>query len=169
MTMTLTIRSLRHEYRDPRRARGIAAVEFVISVPLLIFAALIAAELGRAFIQYDTLSYAVRSGARYVSERALVAGVINLPDDVKAEARRLVVYGNVAGSGVALLPGLSADVVPPKDHISVSADAATKYIKVSATYPYQPIFLRLPGVGAGGGLIPTDYKLRVSVTMRAIS
>jgi Flp pilus assembly protein TadG len=168
MTMTLTTLRLRHDYRDPRRARGIAAVEFVVSVPLLIFAALIAAEVGRAFIQYDTLSYSVRSGARYVSERALVAGVIDLPDSVKAEARRLVVYGNIAGDGTARLPDLSA-AEPPAGHISVSADAATKYIKVSATYPYQPIFLRLPGVGVGGGLFPTLYQLQVSVTMRAIS
>lgn len=166
--MTLTTRGLRQEYRDPRRARGIAAVEFVIAVPLLIFATLIAAEVGRAFIQYGTLSYAVRSGARYVSERALVAGVINLPDDVKNEARRLVVYGNIAGDGTARLPDLSA-AEPPEGHVSVSADAATKYIKVSATYPYQPIFLRLPGVGVGRDLIPTEYQLRVSVTMRAIS
>ena len=169
--MTLTTRRLRHDYRDPRRARGIAAVEFVVSVPLLIFAALIAAEVGRAFIQYDTLSYAVRSGARYVSERALVAGVINLPDPVKAEARKLVVYGNIAGDagdGTPCLPDLSA-AEPPEGHISVSADAATQYIKVSATYPYQPIFLSLPGVGVGGGLFPTLYQLRVSVTMRAIS
>ena len=166
--MTPTTRRLRHDYRDPRRARGIAAVEFVIAVPLLIFAMLIAAELGRAFIQYDTLSYAVRSGARYVSERALVAGVINLPEPVKAEARKLIVYGTIAGGETACLPGLSADK-PPIGHISVSSDPATRYIEVSASYPYQPIFLRLPALGAGGGLIPTAYQLRVSVTMRAIS
>jgi len=174
--MTLTTRRLRHDYRDPRRARGIAAVEFVISVPFLILATLVAAELGRAFIQYDTLSYAVRSGARYVSERATVAGVLNVSDKVKGEARKLAVYGNVAGDGTACLPGLSAEEPPeepseerPVGHIDVSSDAEAKNIKVTATYLYDPIFLRLPGVGAGGGLIPTDYKFRVSVTMRAIS
>ena len=54
-----------------RSCKGVAAVEFVIAVPVLLLVMLAVAELGRAFLQYDTLSYSIRSSARYVSEHAL--------------------------------------------------------------------------------------------------
>ena len=54
-----------------RRSRGMAAVEFVITVPLLLLVMLVVVELGRAFVQYDTLSYSVRNSARFVTENAI--------------------------------------------------------------------------------------------------
>ena len=44
------------EVGGPRRARGLAAVEFVVLAPFMLFLMLAGAELGRAFVHYQTLS-----------------------------------------------------------------------------------------------------------------
>lgn len=153
----------RSGYGGPRRARGVAAVEFVIAVPLLLFLMLFAAEAGRAYVQYDKLSYAVRNGARFVSEHAIdgTTGVVDV-SDIVGPAQRLVVYGMVGGSTNPALPELKTtdiDVV----------DAGDDNIAVSATYAYRPMFTRvLPGpLGDGTGGLHLD--MHVTVTMRAIS
>ena len=150
---------------DRHRSRGLAAVEFVITAPLLIFVMLVGAELGRAFVQYDTLSYSIRNSARFVTEHAIngTTGVVSLSDAVKAQARNLAVYGNVAGSGQAILPNFQVG------HVTV-ADAGNDNIRVTAAYPYQPMLgAALSTFGIGGGSIPLAFTQRIVVTMRAIS
>lgn len=156
------MQALRREFRGPRRSAGVAAVEFVIAVPILIFVLLAIAELGRAFIQYDTLSYSIRNSARYVSENAIVGttGVIDVSGAAQA-ARNLAVYGTPGGGGQPVLPGFGAG------HVSVS-NAGGGNIEVTATYPYQPLIgSALPMFR--GGAEPTTFNMRISVIMRAIS
>lgn len=148
-----------------RRSRGVAAVEFVITAPLLILVMLATAEFGRAFVQYDTLSYSVRNSARYVTENAFTGttGVVNLSSTVTTEARNLVVYGNAAGAGAPLLPSLQTSQV-------TVANAGNDNIRVTAIYPYQPIIgAVLPTFGLSGGSVPLTFNMRIAVTMRAIS
>lgn len=90
----------------PRRAatraeRGVAAVEFAIMLSLLVTILLGASEFGRAMYQYDTLVKNTRSAARYLSQFA--------PGDTVAQgqAANLAVYGQTAGGGQALVPGLT--------------------------------------------------------------
>ncbi len=161
--MSRFIQPWRREFRDRRRSAGIAAVEFVIAAPILIVVLLAVAELGRAFIQYERLSYAVRDSARFVSENAIegTTGVVYLSDAVIGQAKNLVLYGTVTAGSTPLLPGLSAS------HVTV-LDAGGNNIEVIATYPYQPMI---------GGALPlfgrdslgTRFPLQISVTMRAIS
>jgi Flp pilus assembly protein TadG len=161
--MSRSITSQRHEPRGPQRSRGTAAVEFVIAMPVLIVLMLAAAELGRVFVQYDTLSYSIRDSARFVTENAIdgTTGVVNITGDVVTQARNLAVYGNTAGAGSPALPGFSTG------QVSV-VDAGNGNIEVSAAYPYQPMIGNaLPRLG--GGSTSTLFMLRVSVTMRAIS
>ena len=55
----------------PRRGcRGLAMVEFVIVAPLLMLLMLTVGEFGRVFFQYNTLTKAVREGARYAAGQA---------------------------------------------------------------------------------------------------
>jgi len=150
-------------YGGPRRSCGVAAVEFVIAVPFLLFLMLFAAEAGRAYVQYDKLSYAVRNGARFVSEHAIdgTTGVIDV-SKVVGPARNLVMYDQVGASTIPALPGLA------KDDIDV-VDAGNDNIAVSATYEYQPMFTSvLPGP-LGGGTGGLSFEMHVTVTMRAIS
>ena len=157
------MKTRRQEFRGSRGAAGVAAVEFVIAVPLLIFVALAVAELGRAFVQYDKLSYAVRSSARYVSENAIdyKTGEVMISELVAGRARNLAVYGTTSGGGTPGLPGFKPG------HVSVLR-AGENDIEVTATYPYQPLIgTALPLFG--GDSAATLFTMKIAVVMRAIS
>jgi Flp pilus assembly protein TadG len=153
------------ERRGPRRERGLAAVEFVITAPLLLFLLLAGAELGRAFVQYATLSYSVRQSARFVSENAIAGttGVVTISALTVARARNLAVYGNILGTGTAQLPSYAPN------HVQV-VNAGGDNIRVTATYPYQPMVGPvLPSFGLGSGSAPLAFNMQIAVTLRAIS
>ncbi|MEJ2115423.1 MAG: pilus assembly protein, partial [Gammaproteobacteria bacterium] len=59
---------------------GLAAVEFVVILPILLLLMLASAELGRAFYQYNTLTKTVRDGARYLADNSLIGttGLIDI-------------------------------------------------------------------------------------------
>jgi len=153
--MTFAHALTRREPRSPRWSRGLAAVEFVIAVPVLLLVALAVAELGRAFIQYDTLSYSVRNGVRFLSEHAIAGttGVVDVSGAV-ADTQRLVVFGNVGGGGLPVLPNFKVEDV-------VVVNAGSNNVEVRATYEYLPMI--------GTTILPTVLTMRVVVTMRAIS
>lgn len=157
--------SLQREIPDPRRARGLAAVEFVIVAPFMLFLMLAGAELGRAFVHYQTLSYLVRHSARFVSENSIngTTGVVSISALTIARARNLAVYGNIQGAGQPRLPlfqGAQVQIV----------DAGNDNIRVTATYPYQPMIGPiLPRFGVGPGTGPGVFNMQIAVTMRAIS
>lgn len=154
----------RPELRGSARSRGLAAVEFMLSVPLLLLVMFAVVEIGRALVQYDTLSYAVRSSARFVSENAIAgtSGVVEITAPVRQQAQRLAVFGNAAGSGRACLPGFeTADVEV--------VEAGPYDVEVRAAYPYQPIVFDLLPTFGFGDAIPFAPTMRIAVTMRAIS
>jgi Flp pilus assembly protein TadG len=122
------------------------------------------AELGRAFYQDNTLTKAVRDGARYLADQAInsTTGVIPTPIEAttQTQAKNLVVYGNIAGTGTPLLPGLA-----PGQITVTTLDPL--HVQVSAAYPYQPIFASLPGFGLTSD-ISTGITLSAATTMRAL-
>lgn len=81
-----------------RNQQGVALIEFALILPLLLLLTFITTEFGRAIYQYDTLAKSVRNAARYLS--------IQPPNTRINEARNLVVYGNIEGSGQPLALGL---------------------------------------------------------------
>lgn len=119
-----------------RRQRGVAIVEFVICLPLLLLLMLAAAEFGRILFQYNTLTKAVRDGGRYLSTNAFFGNSAIPNDAARTDAENLVVCGKVAcGAGDELLPGLTTDMVwtvvtPGVDHVTVGAD-----------YEYAPLVI----------------------------
>jgi Flp pilus assembly protein TadG len=146
----------------PHSARGIAAVEFVIAVPILIFLMLAMIEMGHALVQYDALTYSVRHGARYVSEHAIdgTSGHVNLTPEVIAAAKTLTTSTVLSNGIIREAGGLKVEVE------QVGADN----IRVTAIYPYVPLVGgALPGIGTGGDPIGTGLiTFNVAVTMRAI-
>lgn len=130
-----------------RRQRGLAAVEMAILVPVFLLLMLGTAEFGRAIYEYNTLTKAVREGARFLSARALNgAGVVDMSTDDQLTAQRLVVYGNPGGTGTPRLAGFEIDdvevdtTVPP---------AGGTHVVITATYDYTPIFAVVPSFGQG--------------------
>ena len=166
--MSSYTRATRGQFLGKRRSRGVAAVEFAITVPILILVMLITAEFGRAFVHYEKLAFATRSAARYVSQNAIsgTSGVVTIPEDVKTAARNLLVYGTTLAGESPLLPGLTAD----PEHVTV-IDAGDKNIEVQVNYSYRPIVGDVVPLffdsGTAGPLFAS--KLRISVTMKAIT
>ena len=144
------------------RQRGLAAVESVIVLPVVLFVMLVVAEFGNAILQYNTLTQAVRDGAKYLAIEGEdgSSGVVDITAQDISDTANLVVYGAIGG-GTPLLPGLN-----PAD-ISV-VDLGNGNISVSADYPYQPFFLGgVPNV-AGGGSPGGVINLRAEVVMRVL-
>jgi hypothetical protein len=146
-----------------RRQTGVAMIEMVIVTPLLLLLVLGVSELGNAFMQQNTLNKSVRDAARQVAGLALLGttGTVFLTPDLIADARNLVVYGNVFGVGSPRLPALSVG------QVSVS-DAGNDLVTVQANYDYIPIVspvLETFGMGVGPSL---EITLRASITMRAL-
>jgi Flp pilus assembly protein TadG len=90
-----------------KRQKGVAIIEFALILPFLLMLTFITTEFGRAIWEYNTLTKSVRDAARYLS--------IQTPESAPhiANARNLMVYGNLAGTGSPLALGLTLDNVPP--------------------------------------------------------
>ncbi|WBY02603.1 pilus assembly protein [Ramlibacter tataouinensis] len=111
---------------------GVAIIEFALVVPVLVLLSMLAVEFGRAMYQYDALTKSVRDAARYLS--------IQLPGANIAEARNLVVYGNLAGSGSPLLPGLTPAHVPDPTWQNVGADPIIRTVTIQVSgYTFDPL------------------------------
>lgn len=149
---------------DKSGQTGVATVEFTIVLPLLLFLILAVAEFGRAFLHYNQLTRAVQDSSRMVATKAArgASGTVYLDPTLVTEAKNLVVYGNVGGTGTPLLPGLTPTNV-------TIADKTNGNVSVLVTYTYQPI------IGGGlpdlllGGTINTGFTLRAEVIMRFLS
>jgi Flp pilus assembly protein TadG len=119
-------------------------------------------EFGQYLIQYSTLNDAVRNATRYVAGAALDStGALLQQGPEMAQGKNLAVYGNIAGSGNALLPGLTTA------QITVTENTGTDNITVTAAYPYRSVFGALMPTFMGG-TIATNYTMRISTTMRAL-
>ncbi len=141
--------------------RGLAMTELAIVLPILLLLILASAEFGRAFWQYNTLTKSVQDAARYAAGRGLFGStaVVIVTDDLRGEVANLVVYGNTAGTGTPVLPGLTTSGVaiesPGEGDILVRTD-----------YSYTPIFGFLPTFQ--GSSLATLYDFEAVVRMRAL-
>lgn len=144
--------------------RGIAMVEFVIVLPLLLLLMLATAEFGRVLFQYNTLTKSVRDGARYLSENAFIGSSQIVNTTAINDTRNLVVCGKkTCAAGEELLSGLTAGDVTPV------ATPGGEHISVTADYTYQPMIgSSLPTFGFGSGSISLSFTLTSSVTKRVL-
>jgi len=142
--------------RFGRDEGGVQLVEAAIVVPIFLIMFAATAEFGRYFYEYTTLAKAAQVGTRYLSSAPVEA----IEDTA---AKNLVVYGNVAGSGTPILPGLSPGqvIITRVGPIPVTPETVTIQI---VGYPHEPIF----NVGAlikNAGL-SLNIDVKPSVTMR---
>lgn len=143
--------------RSGRRQYGTAIIEFVVTLPFLLLAFMATAEFGRLLSQYDTLTKSVRDGARYLASNALVGGgttgLVVITPALTSATQNLVVTGNTAGTGSAILPKLAAS------NVTVT-NLGNGYVSVSASYVYEPML---------GANLPTFGKKPINqvVTMNA--
>jgi len=120
--------------RTDKKQQGIAALEFAIVVPVMLFLMLATAEFGRVFYHYNTLTKAVQTGARYASKPLLTTNELtNLDAGFKQRIQNFVVFGNENGSGTAVLEGFTATDA----NVTISSNAANKTITIEAQYDYS--------------------------------
>ena len=125
--------------RFRRDEQGVQLVEIAIVIPILLmmFAAL--GEFGRYFYEYTTLAKAARVGGRFMAAKPLSSPTT----DWQLLAKRLVVYGNTAGTGSPVLPGLTVANVDLIFEGGTYEDGAgvpaTVTVKIK-DYEHAPIF-----------------------------
>jgi Flp pilus assembly protein TadG len=148
-----------------RNESGIQLVELAIVVPVLLILFAATAEFGRFFYEYTTLAKAARTGARY-----LVTAKVNCFE--ATQAKKIVVYGNTAGSGAPLIEGLTLEnvKVTANDSVTdicgaVSVPGVPQTMSVGITgFRHQSLF----NLGAlmNNGTFSLDVDVKPSVTMR---
>ncbi len=120
------------------KQKGLAAVEMILVLPVLLILLVGLVEISRIFIQYTTLNKAVQAGARY----ALVDIYGSQPQGSLApdsQIKNVVVYGKKS-SGTE-----SQKVLSGMSTADVSVDSSdAEHVTVSAVYSYVPIFSKIP-------------------------
>lgn len=144
------------------RHRGAVLVEMVFVTPILLFVMLATAEVTRAFVDHNTLTKSVRNGVRHLAAKAFqgTTGTVFISAGLAAETRNLVVYGNMAGTGASVLPGLTPASV------SVTSLGGSN-VEVGASHAFTGMLgpvLR----GFFGPDISMVHNLQATVTMRAL-
>jgi len=158
------LRRLLHLRALARNEQGIQLVELAIVLPILLILFAATAEFGRYFYEYTTLAKAARLGTRYLVTAKVDCFEAN-------QAKKLVVYGNTAGTGTPLIEGLTTanvSVIPndsDRDVCDGGAPGVPETITVKITgFKHQPLF------DLGGLMNNNTFSLNVdvkpSVTMR---
>lgn len=141
------------------RQKGTAIVEFALVLPLLLLLTMITTEFGRAIYQYNTIVKSLRQATRYLS--------LQTPNTKITEAKNLVVFGNIAGTGPALVPGLTVaqvSTIPPTWRTIGSAPLINT-VKITVTgYTFRSMVTSVFGVTFGDKLFAD-----ISATMRSPS
>ncbi|MBZ2208290.1 TadE/TadG family type IV pilus assembly protein [Massilia soli] len=137
------------------RQHGVALVEFAFVLPLLLVLSLLSTELGRAVYRYNTTAKVVRDAVRYLSTQT--------PGTHVTEARNLILYGNVAGTGELLDDALTAANVPAPTWQTAGSNPLINTVTVRVTgYQFRPMIANM--FGARFAAIPFND---ISATMRS--
>lgn len=146
--------------RFARSEGGTQLVELALVLPLLLVMFGAAAEFGRFFYTYQTLTKATRVGARYLTTEP-ASGSSDL------DAARLVVYGNTAGTGDPVLAGIGLDNVDVSRGSSAPGAGQPDRVTVRISgYTYEPIFDL--GALVGNKKLSLRLELSPSTTMRML-
>ncbi|KGY12563.1 hypothetical protein NM22_10345 [Vibrio tubiashii] len=121
--------------RAKKNQSGLAAVEFVISAPILIFIFMAIVELASALIEYNTMAKMVQNGVRHATVELLGTSSSNpcSQSSVVSSTKDIVVYGQIIASGSTASPILDSI---GKEKVSVTCSSS--YITVTITHEYAP-------------------------------
>ncbi|MFV0449282.1 MAG: TadE family protein [Vibrio sp.] len=118
---------------------GLAAVEFLVTLPILLFIFTAVIEFGNAFIHYSTLNKSVQNAARYAVVDIYGTAMSNAIAD-ENDIKKMVMYGKKSfADGEIPKPILDSLQL---DNISVTKDG--DYVVISAAYDFESILNLLP-------------------------
>ena len=150
---------VRHRY-DSKVGSGIAALEVTLLLPLIILFMALAAEYGKAYYDYITLTKLQRSAVRYLANH-IQPGPDQLPD-LSADnaqphitkAKKLIIYGALVEGEQKLLDLNESDIV--------FNALENNHIQVTSQLAFVPIFGNLlPSIAAM--FSPDTNVLKISI------
>jgi hypothetical protein len=158
--MRLNTKLRKRARRLVRLESGSQLAEMAIVLPILVVLLGGAAEFGRFFYTYATLTNAVRAGARHASKWERNASWVT------PETSNMVVYGDYSDTSHGpILPGLSTSnvVIQPNGASVNNIDSVT--VKI-VNYKYQPLFDlgKLTGIAA----LSMNIDMNASATMKQL-
>ena len=113
-------------------------IEFAIATGILVPAFVGTFQFGYTFHVYNNLNSAVRGGARYGSMQSYDSGTSTPSTSFSTAVKNMVVYGNSAGTGSPVTPGLTTDNVQV---VAVMKGAIPSSITVKVTgYTIDALF-----------------------------
>lgn len=121
-----------------QKQAGLAALEFILVLPVLLMLTVLVIDVSRAFIQYTEVNKALQNGARYAvvdTYGTLDFGAIAEDANIK----NVVIYGVASSAGTPVI-----DYIEAGDIMVTRPTETSKVVTVSATYNYVPIFATLP-------------------------
>jgi hypothetical protein len=128
--------------RLARCTSGTAALEGALVMPVAIALMAGGVEFGRVYSAASTADKSMRSAARYLARVPVGAicgwGLTN--------AKNLAVYGNLAGTGNALITGWSTSNVTLQQPSDCGALPNPTIIQLKATVPFTAIMLSAGGL-----------------------
>ena len=118
--------------KSVKRAKGLAAVEMLIVLPVLMLILMSIAEFGNAFVQYTNINKMAQSGIRYATAGVTGTSSYDQIADVD-EIKNMVVYGKttVGEGATALMSGI--------DTSDVSIVHENGYVTVTINHTYVPV------------------------------
>ena len=126
---------------------GLAVMEFLIVLLMLIPMMVATVEFGRYLYQLNTLTMAVRNGARYAGDNVIVrcpGTTISVCTTLEGETQNLVAFGNIVqDNGTEILAGIAAADVTVEE-INVTGFTNPSHIRVNANYDFSPLFDFVP-------------------------
>ena len=143
-------------FRSDERGVQLVEVALVIPIMLLLFGAV--AEFGRYFYEYTTAAKAARVGARFLASKSVNSGT-----NYELQAKNLVVYGNMGGTGDPVLAGMTISNVDIQYAGATSGVPETVTVKI-IDYQHQSI-VNLDALLKNTAL-STNVDVKPSVTMR---
>lgn len=142
--------------------KGVALVELALILPLLLLLTFITTEFGRAMFEYNAITKSTRDAVRYLS--------FQTPGAQVTEARNLIVYGNLGGTGTPLVRGLTLTNVPAATCCTwqfAGSNPVINTVTVRVTdYTYRPLFSSVFGLAFGNANGNITFS-PITATMRA--
>ena len=146
------------------KQNGAAIVEFALTLPLLLLLTMITTEFGRAIYQYNTIVKSLRGAARYLSLQTPSNPLTPNTAAITA-ATNLAVFGNTAGTGPALVPGLTSGNVATPTWQTTGSNPVINTVTITVTgFTFHPLVKGVFGTAFG------DMPFHdISATMRCAS
>ncbi|HEY0728995.1 MAG TPA: TadE family protein [Pyrinomonadaceae bacterium] len=145
--------------RFRRDEQGVQLLELAIVLPIMMMMFASLAEFGRYFYEYSTAAKGARLGARYLASKSATSNT----KDWEVIAKNIVVFGNAAGDGDPILPGMTTANVDVE--YSGGTAGVPELVKVSiVNYQHESLF----DLGAllNSPSLSLNVDVKPSVTMR---